>query len=248
MEEIPKNLSQEDLVKYLNVIMVLLKKIQGDSKNDLGAVEVKLNQLRDEVLSALEQVKLKKGEKGDRGQEGSAGINGVDGKDGRNGLNGSNGVDGKKGADGYTPIAGVDYEIPENGIDGADGSPDIPEQVRDKLEELEDDERLPIEAIKDLREELDKLLQASSKISGGGGVGKHNVVAYDLSSKLNGVLKTFAMPSMWKLISITLSSFPGPLRPTTHYTVSGNSITFTSAVQADSALATDQTCIILYSE
>lgn len=48
------------------------------------------------------------------------------------------------------------------------GSPDTSEDIRNKLELLEDDERLKIEAIKDLREELDKLRKLRNEIRGGG--------------------------------------------------------------------------------
>ena len=52
------------------------------------------------------------------------------------------------------------------------GSPDNAEDVRNKLELLEGDERLKIEAIKDLREELDKMWKehkSRSSFLGGGG-------------------------------------------------------------------------------
>ncbi len=48
------------------------------------------------------------------------------------------------GLDGKTPVKGIDY------VDGVDGSPDLPEQIRDKLETLSGEERLDASAIKNL--------------------------------------------------------------------------------------------------
>ncbi len=59
---------------------------------------------------------------------------------------------GEDGKDGYTPIKGKDYFDGENGKDGENGSPDTPEQVRDKLETLEGENRLDASAIKNLPE------------------------------------------------------------------------------------------------
>lgn len=135
---------------------------------------------------------------------------------------------------------------------------DIPllgEQVRDALELLDGDERLEIKAIKDLREELDELRELQSKgntvfVGGGGGGAGRIVKAHDLTSSLNGVLKTFALPAFYRVISVHSSSFPFSFRPTTDYTTDGATmeITFTSEVNAATALATGNTITIIYSE
>lgn len=82
-------------------------------------------------------------------------------------LEAINNIEIRDGNDGYTPIKGVDYD------DGKDGSPDTAEQVRDKLELLQDDERLDASAIKGLdfvkQEDLTKAISAIPK--GGGGSG-----------------------------------------------------------------------------
>ena len=69
---------------------------------------------------------------------------------------------------GHTGPTGDKGDGGVKGDKGDDGSPDSAEDIRNKLELLEDKERLRIEAIHDLREELDKLGKIRSR--GGGGV------------------------------------------------------------------------------
>lgn len=246
MPEIPKNIEQKDLVKYLTTVVALVKKLKNATRLEL-----------EEITNKIDKLKIKKGDKGEDGRDGKDGRDGLDGERGHrgsDGVNGSNGVDGK---DGYTPIPGIDYEIPEDGkdgIDGKDGSQDTPEEVKNKLETLRDDDRLPIKAIKDLRKELDELrrMAINSQIVGGGvsgGSSGGNIVkAYDLSAQLDGATKVFTLPSMWRIISVHLSSVPNILRDTTDYVYDGtaNTITFTAEITASSSLATGQTCIITY--
>jgi len=85
-------------------------------------------------LTGVSVVTLK-GDVGEKGEKGEKGDTGEKGKDGENGINGRDGVDGRDGLDGI------------NGENGKDGSPDTAEQVRDKLETLEGDERLKRSAI-----------------------------------------------------------------------------------------------------
>lgn len=138
---------------------------------------------------------------------------------------------------------------------------DIPvlgEQIRNALELLQGDNRLEMSAVKDLKETLEslekRLLEEVKKkvviTSTGGGAqnGGRIVKSYDLSSQLNGVLKTFSLPTMWRVISVHLSSFPNIMRPTTDYTWTPTSITFTSEINAATSLASGQTLIIVYAE
>jgi hypothetical protein len=166
----------------------------------------------------------------------------------------------------------------ENGKDGEDSDPEevaqlaadkleemIPEideiakdlpklgaEIRNGLELLPDGEKLSIEAIQDLRKELDdlehRIIAKSNAVGfGGGGTGGRTVYAYDLSPVLNGVDKTFNLPSFWRIISVQSSSFPNAFRPTVDFTTSGSSITFTSEISAESTLQLGQTIIITYS-
>lgn len=131
--------------------------------------------------------------------------------------------------------------------------PYLKTQIRDALEALKDNERLNIDSIDELRDELDTLRKEIKKKNnvvfvGGTGGGGRIVKSYDLSSSLNGVLKTFSLPAMWRVISVHLSSFPNALREAIDYTWTPTSITFTSEIAADSSLAEGQTCIVVYSE
>jgi len=140
----------------------------------------------------------------------------------------------------------------EQGPQGPAGSADSAEDVRNKLELLEGDERLKIEAIKDLREELDKLKKSISSSSSGTSfvISRGAVKMYDLSPSLNGILKTFALPAFWRVISVHTSSFPNILRPDVDYTTDGAlmKITFTNEIDASTTLAAGQSVIIVYGE
>jgi len=70
--------------------------------------------------------------------------------------------------------------------------------------------------------------------------------AQDISSQLNGVLKTFTLVSNAKVILVFGSSAPGVFRPTIDYTTTGSTITFTSEITADATLNSGQTIVILY--
>ena len=156
----------------------------------------------------------------------------------------------RNGDDGHTPtkqelVALITPLIPPP-KPSKNGSPDTPAKIRDKLESLKGEDRLDTSAIKGLEKRLKKLETSQSFSTGGSG---GNVVrAYDLSASLDGVLKTFALPAFWRVISVHLSSFPNILRPTVDYTTDNSAftITFTSEINAGTGLASGQTCIITY--
>ena len=168
--------------------------------------------------------------------------------------------------DGYTPVKNKDYfdgekptveeftTIIKSLIPPVEPPPtDSPKEIIIKLESVENnDEKLSIEAIKDLREELDDLKKQKTVYVGGGSgaTGGGIVKAYDLSASLNGTTKTFNLPAFWRVISVHLSSFPNILRETIDYTTDGSAmtITFTSEINASTSLATGQTLIIIYAE
>ena len=67
------------------------------------------------------------------------------------------------GSQGPKPVAGIDYQLPKDGEKGKDGesvrgekgesgSPDTPEEIREKLKLLIGDERLPSSAVKGLKQ------------------------------------------------------------------------------------------------
>ena len=175
-------------------------------------------------------------------------------KDGKDGKDGNNGKDGKSvvGPPGPPGPPGVG-EMGPQGLPGKDGSPDTPQQVRDKLEVLNGNERLSIAAINNLREELDDLKKRLGRAGGTvfvGGSTRGAVKLYDISSQLNGILKTFPLPTFWRVSDVSSSSFPHAFRPTVDYTTdaSAMTITFTSQIDAATTLATGQTVLIEYAE
>lgn len=119
-----------------------------------------------------------------------------------------------------------------------------PEQIRDYLELLQGDERLKIEAIDNLREELDELKKRPTGGVQGGIIGRNLIKNIDISSQLDGSTKTFNIHSIWSIISVHASSSPWALRPTIDYTHTTNSITFTDQIDAPTTLAAGQTIIL----
>ena len=140
-----------------------------------------------------------------------------------------NGKDGKQG-----PIGPV-------GPQGSAGSPDTPVMVADKLELLEDDNRLKIEAIMNLEKRLKDL---EDRPVGGGGGGKKitYIKRINLSSQCNGILKTFILPkNVIAVIGVFGTQFPITFDEA-DFTLSGHSLTLTGEV---SAPKTDQTLFCL---
>lgn len=201
--------------------------------NELRASKKELRDEFDKKITTLEKlvskVKAQKGEKGDKGDKGESGKDGVNGKDGLDGLDG-------KDADQETTAILVYDEVEKN-------LPRFGEQIRDALELLEGEERLDKSAIKGLEEELKRLSLVKGGISGGI-VGRDIVKDIDISDDLDGVTKTFNIPTVWNIISVHLSSFPHALRKTTDFTYTPTSITFTSEIDAAKSLKTGDTCVL----
>ena len=61
------NLTREELIKYLNVVVALIKKLQDKEKSTLEEIERRINE---KIIS------IPKGEKGDRGEVGERGEKG----------------------------------------------------------------------------------------------------------------------------------------------------------------------------
>lgn len=133
--------------------------------------------------------------------------------------------------------------------------PSLPEElapfaIRDKLQSIEEnDDKLTIDAIKDLWDELKKLRKLidgkPNAGVGGGVVGRDLIKDIDISSQLNGSTKTFNIAGVWNIILVNLSSFPyGALRKGVDYTWTQTTITFTSQIDAPTQLASGTSCIL----
>lgn len=185
-----------------------------------------------------------------KGEDGYTPIKGVDYFDGRDGYTPKKGVDYFDGEPGKTPtesellklIEPLIPEAPDTSIVAIEASkmalesilPTIPKiddfkkeipkinEIRDGLENLPEDEKLPIEAIKDLRKELDELKKKIGGIRVGGTVGgsssKGTVKFLDLSSLTDGVTNTFSVPKSVSAIIIG-SDFPSILMENNGFTL-----------------------------
>jgi len=138
----------------------------------------------------------------------------IDGKDGRRGKQGIPGKDGRDGRPGP--------QGPE-GLQGKDGSPDTPEDIKKKLQTLKGNERLDASAIKNI------VIKQS-----GGGMG--NVFAETPSGAINGSNKTFTLTNVPKNNSLIFMLNGQFLRngSSFEYTLSGKTVTLTSAMSAPS--------------
>lgn len=133
--------------------------------------------------------------------------------------------------------------------------PTLPEELpieqqrqytRDLLEGLPDGEKLAISAIEDLQEQLDELKKLAGRgVVSGGIIGRDLVTKYDLSDQLDGVTKTFNIPAVWSIVSVSCSSFPNILRPTIDYTNTSTTITFTDEIDASTVLQAGQTVVLI---
>lgn len=127
---------------------------------------------------------------------------------------------------------------------------DKPEDIKAKIETLDEGNKLSIKVIDGLPEALEALKKQVDKMVPfyvGTGTTK-GVQVYDLSSQLNGILKTFALPALSRIVGIQSSSFPNAFRPTVDFTNDAQSITFTSEIDAGSVLAAGQTLLVQYVE
>ena len=132
------------------------------------------------------------------------------------------------------------------GSRGPAGSPDTSEIIRNKLENLQGEDRLDASAIKGLDEITKDINNLKQRPIGGNGIaGRDLFKDIDISASLDGVTKTFNIAAVWNIISVSLSSYPyGSLRKNIDYEFSPTSITFLDPIDASSQLAAGQKCIL----
>ena len=144
--------------------------------------------------------------------------------------------------------------IANNGKDGSDGQNADPIEVaRVVMSELKKDQKEEKKHLRTLVEDLLKQLLPKqsiplySKKRLGRGTGAP-VQATDLSGSLDGSTTSFTIPTNSRVISVHSSSAPFTYRPTTDYTVSATTLTFTSEITAAISLAAGQTLTVIYVE
>lgn len=122
--------------------------------------------------------------------------------------------------------------------------PDTADEIRNKLEVLQGDDRLDKSAIKGLQEELEAIKTiAETKGGGHGGTAVNSVQYFDCSSQCDGSNKTFRVPNYRYAISLQGTQFPNTYRPFVDFTYGNKTITLTSEVGAPEA---GQTLIFIY--
>lgn len=134
---------------------VVSKEIKKELKDGVEKiVRAKLTKESVDFLNKLEFVKGDKGDKGDRGDKGEPGYTPVKGKDYFDGKDGKSPtkVELKKIIEPLIPepVMGDNGIDGKDGKNGKDGSPDTAQQVKEKLESLDGEERLDAKAIKNL--------------------------------------------------------------------------------------------------
>lgn len=220
----------EEMVKVFSLLLETFQKLKNANQQEReeikGLLKQTIAELKDNGNSNFESVK----EKVDKAlKEQENGMNFLRDK-ARKLENGRDGVDGKDGV---------------NGKDGKDGAPDTPQQVRDKLETLNDEEKLRIEAIYKLEERLKELEKRPIFKGGGGGF---SVIAWDqhivddesLTGTINGTNKDFTIKHAPSPVA-SLKVYRGGARQriTEDYTFSGVTISFTNAPQVGEVLLAD---------
>jgi hypothetical protein len=239
-------------LKKLEILAKLAKYPVEETFIQLDILNERVNLLQEEVAIKNTPIKGDKGDtvigppgpKGDKGDKGDTVI-GQPGPEGKPGIS----PDPQKIAElaSKLTIEQLKPLIPINTLKEEDLSKLGP-IYRDALESLKNEDRLDASAIKNLDSYIKKQSITSQQPIYVGGSGQHNVIAYDLSSQLNGVLKTFNLPALWRVISVHSTSFPYSFRESVDYTWTLTSITFTSEINEQTTLASGQTLTLIYSE
>ncbi len=141
LERLKKHLENKDFSTVENFIEIEEKVEKLEAKIDKGLKDIS-EEIKKKVFDEStyeidpDDVRGEDGEQGPKGDQGEQGPKGDTGERGPKGEDGKNGENGKDGKDG------------EDGKDGQNGSPDTREQIREKLESFEGEERFDIKFVK----------------------------------------------------------------------------------------------------
>ena len=207
LDVISDSLTRKEFVAAFEKVVRLVLKIERQIVQTADALEQKFNSLKTSVTAEIHAR--------------------VDAKLAtvRNGIDGSAGAQGEPGSEG--PLG-------PQGEPGRDGSPDMAEDIRNKLELLDGDERLDQKAIKGLLEDMEKLrAEIRSKPALRAGRKSVFVKRHNLTSQVDGSTKTFTLPSdTLEVLGVWGTQFPINFNPGTDWTFSGRTLTLTDEVAA----------------
>lgn len=227
--------NSDEMVKAFQLVLSLateMKKSNDELKTKFnGEVDKFLARVEDAVKNRIAEVK-----------DGKTPVKGVDYFDGKPGDPGRN-------ADERTIVAKVidAIELPDP------IEPDMAEDIRNKLELLEGEDRLDASAIKNLPDYDKRLKELEGRPIASGwsaASGGRIVKYYDLSPQLNGSKTSFTLPAFWRVVNVQSSSQPTPMRENIDYIIDGTAMTisFTNTVDPPTTLAQPQTLLIIYAE
>lgn len=212
--------TQNDLVKNNAVLPFILDKlseIEAELQKD-PPEDTKIEKIALRLATQMAKI-----QEGANGKDGTNGVDGKDGSDGKDGKDGAAGKDGKVGQQGPPGKDGKNGVDGINGKNGLDGSPDTADTIRNKLELLPEGEKLAIEAIEDLRKELDDLKKETSRVAAlprGVAPRSSNATKY-FPLTPDGSTKTFAVPKNVACVVLG-SDFPNVLMENAGFTINGN--------------------------
>ena len=178
-------------------------------------IENKFPEVQKITIEGLETITLK-GDRGDRGPVGPRGETGEVGGVGPVGPVGEVGPIGPAG---------------EQGIPGINSDPDTPEQIREKLESLKEDERLDKSAIKGLKEEIKDLRELITRVgTAKGGVAGPNANAVQVHYFTGDGTRSYYVPTHRNALMLIGTEGPIMFKKTTDWTTAKNTLTLNAAL------------------
>ena len=139
----------------------------SDLRKDIKVWE---SDLEEKLINKVQDFKPANGKDGLDGKPGEPGAVGPVGPRGLRGPAGKNGEIGPRGLPGpMGPVGNIGPRGPVGpaGAKGKDGSPDTPVEIREKLLSLPENERLPIQGVRNLENELEEIKKKLLKRTGG---------------------------------------------------------------------------------
>ncbi len=177
-----KDLAAQSELMDVNDTLEAIKENTENLKNKPEVTKVEItNDTNDLAKAFYAMLRGPKGETGEKGEsvQGEKGDTGEKGIDGAKGEKGDKGDQGERGLDGLNGLDGRDGANGKDGKDGKDGSPDTAEELKDKLESLDEESAFDIKRTKGYKA-IEQAIQLLMNRPGGGG----NIEVYSSNNKV----------------------------------------------------------------